>query len=143
MSARHQLQSIVDLRKVKFTGIDLRDNVFFLNNLGNCIQLCPISPHKQKPVRLSLPFGFPVVFCACQREQEPLDKGKTIFLRKCPVRDAAPAERSASFARAFPETMTRRPIAFAMGTAICPKLPEPPGMKRVCPGFAHSSSVSA
>ncbi len=84
MPPHHQLQSIVDLRKVKFMGINLRNNVVCLNNLGNFLQLRPIRPHKKEPVRLTMPLGFPVVFCTCQREQEPFDKGNTIFLRKCP-----------------------------------------------------------
>ena len=51
--------------------------------------------------------------------------------------------RKDSLARAFPETMTRSPSALAIGTAIWPRLPEPPGRKTVSPGFAHSSSVTA
>ena len=76
---------------VEFTGIDLRNNVVCLNNPGNFLQLRPIRPHKQEPIRLSLPFGFPVVFCACQREQEPEQASEKfsmpseIAIALCPV----------------------------------------------------------
>ena len=52
-------------------------------------------------------------------------------------------EQNRSFARGLPVTMTRRPSVFAMGTAIWPKLPEPPGISRVSPGFASNSSTMA
>ena len=56
---------------------------------------------------------------------------------------SAPRAVMASFAHLFPDTTTLNPNSFAIGTAICPKLPEPPGMKRLSPGFAFSSSVMA
>ena len=41
---------------------------------------------------------------------------------------SAPRAVMASFAHLFPDTTTLK-----IGTAICPKLPEPPGMKRALP----------
>ena len=57
---------------------------------------------------------------------------------------SAPRAVMASFARLFPDTTTLK-----IGTAICPKLPEPPGMKRAltwlrlqlfCYGFIGSKA---
>ena len=57
---------------------------------------------------------------------------------------SAPRAVMASFAHLFPDTTTLK-----IGTAICPKLPEPPGMKRAltllrlqlfCYGFIGSKA---
>ena len=53
------------------------------------------------------------------------------------------SEVDCTFALALPDTMTRSPNALAIGTAICPKLPEPPGINSVSPGLARNSSVIA
>lgn len=50
--------------------------------------------------------------------------------------------RNASRDRSLPVTTTRSPSDRAIGTAICPKLPDPPGMSNLCPDCTCSSSTS-
>ena len=47
--------------------------------------------------------------------------------------------RNSSRARALPVTMTRSPNSLAIGTAICPKLPDPPVISSVCPACASKT----
>lgn len=49
--------------------------------------------------------------------------------------------RNSSRARALPVTMTRSPNSLAIGTAICPKLPDPPVISSVCPACASNTSI--
>ena len=72
-------------------GINLGNDVFRFHDTGDFFQLHPIRPYKQEPIRLSLPFGFPVVCCACQREQGPEQASEKfsmpseIAIALCPV----------------------------------------------------------
>lgn len=42
----------------------------------------------------------------------------------------------------FPETITYNPRCLAIGTAIWPKLPDPPAIKTVCPLLTFNTSVN-
>ena len=85
MPARHQLQSIVDLRKVKFTGINLRNNVVCLNNLGNFLQLCPICPHKRNRYALLCRLAFLSYFAPASVNRSRLIRGKPFFCANTPL----------------------------------------------------------